>query len=158
MPLATRFDLVPLRVVSDLARVPIVPDGVRYHRFMVRRNGPLMGLSIPFACGLLALLLLTGSESTWRGVLGFVLAIMALPTLPLMGIPVMGGAVRWLLAIVSSAVVWALIGFVAARRSTSRVATSWPEWRREWRRLAIGVWFGALLGIGVAATLLSVSL
>ena len=151
-------DLVRLRFVSESARVPIVPDGLRYHRFMVRRNGPLLGLAIPFGCGLLALVLLVGSESTWRGVMGFVFAIMALPTLPLVGIPVMGGAVRWLLAIASSAVVWSVIGFVAARRSTRRVATSWPEWRREWGKLAVGVWAGALLGIGIAAGLLSVSL
>jgi hypothetical protein len=38
------------------------------------------------------------------------------------------------------------------------VVTSWPEWRREYVRLSIGVWAGALLGLGVAATLLSVNL
>ena len=118
----------------------------------------MASFAVPAVCGLLALVLLVGSESSWRGVLGFVLAVMALPTMPLVGIPVMGGAVRWLVALATSTIVWLVLGGVAARRSTRRVVTSWPEWRREWRRLVIGVWLGALVGIGLAATLLSVNL
>ena len=52
----------------------------------------------------------------------------------------------------------AVIGHLAAQRSTRRVATSWLEWRREWTRLVIGIWAGSLLGLGLAATVLSVSL
>jgi hypothetical protein len=125
---------------------------------MVRRNAVRGSLLLPAGLGIVSALLLIGSGSAWRGIPGFVLAIMALPTLPLTGIPVMGGALRWLVAIATSAVVWAALGVIAARRSTSRVMTSWKEWRREWFRLAIGVWVGALVGIGVAATLLSVNL
>ena len=110
------------------------------------------------AMALLSALLLVGSDSAWRGVPGFVLAVSALPTLPMTGIPVMGGGVRWSIAIVTSAIVWFVIGTVAARRSSSRAVASWPEWRREWLRLAIGVWLGALVGIAVAGTLLSVNL
>lgn len=107
---------------------------------------------------LVAAFLLVGSESAWRGIPGFVLAVVAIPTLPMTGIPVMGGAMRWSVAIVTSGAVWFVIGAVAARRSSSRAVASWPEWRREWVRLAIGVWVGALIGIAVAGTVLSVNL
>lgn len=145
-------------MARTVERLPVVPDGPRFHRYAVRRNGPLLSAGVAAVLGLVATVLLVGSESTWRGVLGFVIAVMALPTLPLVGIPVMGGATRWVLAVLTSAVVWFAIGFLAARRSTRRVATSWPEWRREWLRLVVGVWVGALVGIGVAATFLSVSI
>jgi hypothetical protein len=146
------------RKSDSSTRATIVPDGPRFHRRMVRRNAVRASLLAPVILGLVAALLLVGSDSAWRGIPGFVLAIMALPTLPLTGIPVMGGALRWLVAIGTSAVVWASLGVIAARRSTSRVVTGWPEWRREWLRLAAGVWIGALVGIGVAATFLSVNL
>lgn len=139
-------------------RSDAVPDGPRFHRRMVRKNAARAALMIPAGLGLAAAVLLTGSESAWRGIPGFVLAIMSLPTLPLTGIPVMGGALRWLVAIVTSALVWVFLGVIAARRSTSRPLTGWREWRREWLRLATGVWVGALIGIGVAATFLSVTL
>ena len=74
------------------------------------------------------------------------------------GIPVMGGATRWFVALITSAALWFVIGAVAARRSSRRPATSWREWRREWLRLAVGIWAGALVGIAVAGTLLSVNL
>jgi len=125
---------------------------------MVRRNAVRASLLGPAVLGVVAALLLVGSDSAWRGIPGFVLAIMAVPTLPLTGIPVMGGALRWLVAIGTSATVWAYLGVIAARRSTSHAVTGWPEWRREWLRLAAGVWIGSLVGIGMAGTLLSVSL
>lgn len=102
--------------------------------------------------------LLVGSDSAWRGVPGFVLAVVAIPTLPMTGIPVMGGGVRWAIALATSAVLWFAVGAIAARRSSSRAVASWPEWRREWLRLAVGVWAGALVGIAVAGTILSVNL
>ncbi len=106
----------------------------------------------------LSAILLVGSQSAWRGVPGFVLAIVALPTLPMTGIPVMGGTFRWLVALATSAGVWFLVGAVASRRASSRALSSWPEWRREWLRLAVGIWLGALVGIALAGTLLSVNL
>jgi hypothetical protein len=114
-------------------------------------------VAIAAVIGLLAAALLIGSTSAIRGVPGFILAIIAIPTLPLFGVPVMGGTVRWLLAIVSSAALWAFVGHLAAQRSTNRTISSWPEWRREWTRLSIGVWVGAMFGLGVAAIALGIN-
>jgi hypothetical protein len=135
----------------------IVPDGVVYHRLLVRKFGPYLAVAISAAIGIVAALLLIGSESALRGIPGFILAIVAIPTLPLFGVPVMGGTVRWLLAIVSSAAIWAFIGHLAAQRSTNRTISSWPEWRREWTRLSIGVWAGAMFGLAVAAIALGIN-
>jgi len=135
----------------------IVPDGVVYHRFIVRKFGPYLAVSISAAIGILSALLLIGSTSAMRGVLGFILAIIAIPTLPLFGVPVMGGTVRWLLAIVSSGFIWAFVGHIAAQRSTNRTISSWPEWRREWTRLSVGVWVGAMFGLAVAAIALGIN-
>ena len=144
-------------LISVSTRPSIVPDGVVYHRLLVRKFGPYLAVAISAAIGIFAALLLTGSSSAIRGIPGFILAIIAIPTLPLFGVPVMGGTVRWLLAIVSSAALWAFVGHLAAQRSTSRTISSWPEWRREWTRLSIGVWVGAMFGLGVAAIALGIN-
>jgi len=135
----------------------IVPDGVVYHRLLVRKFGPYLAVAISAAIGIFAALLLVGSTSAMRGIPGFILAIVAIPTLPLFGVPVMGGTSRWLLAIFSSALLWAFVGRLAAQRSTNRTISSWPEWRREWTRLSIGVWVGAMFGLGVAAIALGIN-
>ncbi|MBM3828878.1 MAG: hypothetical protein FJW09_09585 [Actinobacteria bacterium] len=135
-----------------------VRDGPRHHRHLVRRLGPFVPIGIALALGLVAAMLLVGSESAWRGAPGFILAVASIPTLPLFGVPVMGGTTRWVSAIVTSLALWYGIGTLASRRSTSRVVTSWPEWRREYVRLSVGVWVGALVGLAVAVTVLSVNL
>ena len=79
-----------------------------------------MSIASAAAVALVAAILLVGSDSAWRGVPGFVLAIVAVPTLPMTGIPVMGGATRWFVALITSAALWFVIGAVAARRSSRR--------------------------------------
>lgn len=106
--------------------------------------------------GLLSIVVLWGSQSTIRGIVGFVLAVMSCPTLPVFGLPMSTGTGRWLAAIASSALLWGVVGFIAARRSTTRAVAGWREWRREWLRLAIGVWVGSLVGFAIAAILLTV--
>lgn len=114
----------------------------------------MVSLVVPAGSGLIALGLLYGSHSTWRGAVGFLAALLALPTLPFVGIPVAGGSVRWLVAAVSSVGLWLFIGHIAARRAARRMAASWPEWRQQWWRLAIGAWSGSLIGMGCAGVYL----
>jgi hypothetical protein len=135
---------------------PEVPGGLRQHRTRVRRWGVLAGLAIPGVLGVVATALLRGSETGWRGIPGFALAVMAVPTLPLAGIPAAGGSTRWTVAIVTSALLWLLVAVTATRRAALRVPTGWREWRREWLPLAAGVWAGALVALGVAGVAMSV--
>ncbi len=134
----------------------MVPDGIGYHSRVVGSYGALVALGPMIAFGLMSMLVLAGSQSSVRGVIGFALAVFACPTLPLFGFPLSTGGGRWLAVIASSAVVWAALGHLAARRSTSRAVAGWPEWRREWLRLAIGVWVGAFIGFAIAAVVFTV--
>ncbi|MEY3802817.1 MAG: hypothetical protein RLZZ51_1099 [Actinomycetota bacterium] len=99
------------------------------------------------------LLILPG---TLTGLLGFVLTVIALPTLPLFGVPAAGGFVRYLESFVSSVILWWMIGHYAAVRAIRLPIVSWPEWRREFRPLAIGVMSGSLISLAIAAVVLGV--
>lgn len=146
----------PVRTMSSSPRnrPALVPDGLRYHRQRVLQFAPLMSLVVPAIAGTMALVLLSGSTSTWRGLIGFVAALVALPTAPIVGLPVVGGSGRWVVAVLSSLGLWCSLGVVAARRSTRRMAASWPEWRKEWLRLAFGAWAGAMIGMALAGAYL----
>ena len=115
-----------------------------------------MSLVFPAIAAIVALLLLRGSATAWRGIVGFIAAVLALPTLPAVGLPVAGGSTRWVLAASSSLVLWLALGYVASRRATRRMAASWPEWRHEWTRLAAGIWIGSLIGLALAGAYLLV--
>ncbi|MGA0879130.1 MAG: hypothetical protein ACO3SP_08440, partial [Ilumatobacteraceae bacterium] len=106
---------------SSRTRPDLVPDGLQYHRQRVLQFAPLMSLTVPMISGILALVLLRGSTSTWRGLIGFVAAVVALPTAPIVGLPVVGGSGRWVAALLSSLALWCLLGIVAARRAPPRL-------------------------------------
>lgn len=112
-----------------------------------------IALSIAVLIVGLFLIVLPGSIT---GVLGFVLTVIALPTLPLFGVPAIGGFVRYFLSVVSSLALWWVIGHYAARRAIQSTISSWPEWLREFRPLAIGVVLGSLISLALAAAVLGV--
>lgn len=133
-----------------------VPDGIDYHSRTIKTFGPLAALVPMAASGLASMLFLWGSQSTLRGVIGFALAIVACPTLAAFGFPVTSSGSMWIATVISSAVVWIAIGSLAARRATDRAVAGWREWRGEWLRLAIGIWIGSIVGLAIAALLLTV--
>jgi len=51
---------------------------------------------------------------------------------------------------------WWMIGHYAAVRAIRLPIVSWPEWRREFRPLAIGVMSGSLISLAIAAVVLGV--
>jgi hypothetical protein len=128
----------------------VVPDGPRFHEQRVRQFGMLMSLTVPAIAGVAALVLLYGSQSAWRGIVGFTAALIALPTMPIFGLPVTTGPLRWALTITTSIALWLFLGHVAARRAVRKMASSWPEWRQQWWPLAFGAWSGALIGMALA--------
>lgn len=127
-----------------------VPDGPVANRRRIRQLGALAGLVPPIIAAGLGALLLWGSNTGWRGVPGFGLLVAAMPVLPITGVPAEGGNTRYLIAVVTSAVMWLVIGSVAARRATKLPVATWEDWVEEYRRLAIGAAAG-----GVAALVLS---
>lgn len=112
-----------------------------------------IALSIAVLIVGLLLLVLPGSIT---GVPGFVLTVIALPTLPLFGVPATGGFVRYFLSLITSLFLWWVIGHYAARRAIQSTISSWPEWLREFRPLAIGVVLGSIISLALAAAVLGV--
>ena len=101
----------------------------------------------------LFLIVLPGS---FTGLIGFILTVIALPTLPLFGVPAAGGVIRYALSFISSALLWWVVGHYAARRAVQLTISSWPEWINEFRPLAIGVVLGSLISLALAAVVLGV--
>ena len=130
-----------------------VPQGPRAYRSQIRRAGPLLGLLPPAAIGGLAWWLVHGGESTLRGVLGFLFGVLAAPVMLLAGVPLEGSSAVYLVSVAGSAVLWLLVGLVAARRATRTPVASWRDFWREYLWVAAGVWLGTI-GALVAANLL----
>ncbi|MEY2741243.1 MAG: hypothetical protein RL283_1345 [Actinomycetota bacterium] len=133
----------------------IVPDGVVAHRRALRLKGG--GVAAALALGVAA----AGGVLIWlpgrvTGVLGFVLLLVGLPTLPAMGVPATSDGGRIVAAVVTSAAAWWVVGFVAARLATREAVASWREWVREAWPIAAAVAAGAVLSLVGAALLIGV--
>ena len=134
---------------------PAVLDGIDAHRDTVRTMGGFFAIALSIAVLIVGLLLLVIPGSI-TGVPGFVLTVIALPTLPLFGVPATGGFIRYFLSLISSLFLWWVIGHYAARRAIQSTISSWPEWLREFRPLAIGIVLGSIISLALAAAVLGV--
>jgi len=134
---------------------PALLDGIDAHRNTVRKMGGFFAIALSIAVLIVGLLLLVLPGSI-TGVSGFVLTVIALPTLPLFGVPAIGGFIRYFLSLISSLFLWWVIGHYAARRAIQSTISSWPEWLREFRPLAIGVVMGSIISLALAAAVLGV--
>lgn len=131
----------------------LVPDGITDNRHRVRSRGGLVAVAIAGAMTVVGafLIWLPGAIA---GVIGFLFINAGLPALALTGIPAISDALRFIIAIVASAGAWWAIGHFAAMRASRRAIVDWTEWRREFQPIAIGVWVGTILALGVAAFVL----
>lgn len=101
----------------------------------------------PTALGCISLLLLRTHTSLVRGVAGFLTAVFAAPGLLVAGAPLRSGSGVYLGGVVGSAVLWMIVGVIAARRATRLPVASWRDYWREYVWLAVGVWVGALVAL-----------
>jgi hypothetical protein len=124
-----------------------VPLGPRAYRSKIRASGPIVALVPPAVLGCISLLLLRGHTSLFRGILGFLTAILAAPGLLVAGAPLRSGRSVYLGAVVGSAVLWMIVGAISARRATRIPAASWRDFWREYAWLAVGVWLGVVLAL-----------
>lgn len=85
----------------------------------------------------------------------YLLALLALPTLLLTGLPFYGGSGRVLLAVVTSAVVWLVLGRWAARRARRETPPSWRGYAAELAPMVAGVWAGVIVGLVAMVMILS---
>jgi flagellar biosynthesis protein FliR len=100
---------------------------------------------------------LTGVIAEWilpgivGGAISFVLMVMALPVMPILGMPAVGGSNRLLLAMALSATLWWIIGQVVATRVAQRPVVGWREWLKEFVTLSLGLWIGAAMALALGA-------
>lgn len=127
-----------------------VPRGPRAYRRRIRLFGPLLALGPAAVLGLLAMALLRNNQSTGRGGVGFVAALLASPCIVFAGLPLNSGSGLWAATTVGSIVLWLLIGMLAARRATQSPVATWRNFWREYAWPATGVWIGALAAFVIA--------
>jgi hypothetical protein len=127
----------------------VVPDGIIAHRASVRKRGGLTAGGIALALAAVGLVFVALPGALF-GLIGFVIVVMAMPTLPMFGVPAVSGVVVYLLAGATSLGLWFVIGHISALRATRRAVSGWKEWRSEFRPLALGVWLGGLAALVVA--------
>ncbi|HTN81396.1 MAG TPA: hypothetical protein VMK16_17130 [Acidimicrobiales bacterium] len=136
-----------------------LPDGFAATRERVRRRGWMAGVLLPVVMiGIAALVLeipANGHIANLLGITGSLLALCAVPTAVAFGIPVEVGPVRAVLAVVTSLLLWGLLGWWAGRRVSQRVIGGWREWAVEFGWVAVCLWAGVLTGVGILLHLAS---
>jgi hypothetical protein len=118
------------------------------------RKGALVGASIPAALlviGLVARVVL-GSDN--GSTIAFVFALIALPALPVFGVPAETDSGRIIAAVVLSLAAWLVIGAFASMRVAKRPLVGWKEWSSQYWPIATGMVVGAVLALLLAAVML----
>lgn len=130
---------------------PIIPGGVSATRRAVRRRGGVVAIGIAVGLWVLGIAIKAAMSGPVGGALSFVLMVMALPVMPLLGMPAAGGTSRLLVALALSAAIWWLLGQVVAARVTKRPVVGWREWTQEFLFVGLGLWIGAAGGLILGA-------
>ena len=139
-----------------MTSAPLI-EGPFWYRSRIRRLGPIAGLIVPATLGVIALLSLKVFEGAWSGAVGLIAGVCAAPGLLVVGAP-FGDSSRYLLAIAGSAVMWVLVGALAARRSTRNPVATWTDFWRQFFWLCAGIWLGCCAALLVAAMVVGQSL
>lgn len=131
-----------------------LPHGMTSTRRSVMRKGALVGASIPATLLLLGLVarVLLGSDN--GSTIAFVFALIALPALPVFGVPAETDSGRIIAAVVLSLATWLVIGAIASMRVAKRPLVGWKEWAGQYWPIAAGMVVGAVFALVLAAFML----
>ncbi len=111
--------------------------------------GPFLALVIPGVLGLIAYMSLQLSDASWSGAVGLIGGYFAAPALLAIGAPFADRSV-YPIAAVASAVMWLLVGILAARRSTRNPMATWSDYWRHYLWMLAGIWVGVTVGLAIA--------
>lgn len=125
-------------------------------RRAVRRRGGLVAIGIAVSLWVVGLVAASMIKGAIGGVVSFFFLVMALPVMPLLGMPAAGGGTRLMIALAASATLWWMLGQVVAGRVTRRPVAGWREWTREFFVIGLGLWVGAAGGLALGALVLGV--
>jgi len=130
--------------------------GIVATRRAVRRRGGAVAVGIAFCLWLIGVVLEFFLGGTLGGVVGFMFMVMALPVMPILGMPAAGGIPRLGVAILISVALWWIVGQVVAGRVSRHPIVGWREWAREFAIVGMGLWLGAAGGLLLGAIALGV--
>ena len=119
--------------------------------------GHWVALVIPGVVGLIAYASLRLLESAWSGAVGLIGGVMAAPGLLFVGAP-FGERSSYPWAVFGSAILWMLVGLVAARRATRNPLANWSDYWRHYLVMLGGIWVGAGIALAIAAATVGDSL
>jgi hypothetical protein len=114
-------------------------------------------LVVPAIVGGIAYASLHLFDTAWSGAVGLIAGVWAAPALLAAGAP-FGERSLYPLAVAASALLWILVGFLAARRATRNPMATWSDFWRHYAWMCAGVWAGASLALAIAAVAISDSL
>jgi hypothetical protein len=126
-----------------------VYEGPRWFRLRIRSRGPFLAVIPPAVLGAVALVSLNLFEGKTSGYVGLILGVLAAPALLAVGAPFSDSSL-WSIGIAVSAMLWLIVGAVAARRTTRNPMAGWPDFWRTFFWLAGGIWIGAGAALVVA--------
>ena len=133
---------------------PIVPGGIKYTRRAIKRLGGVIGVGVALGLWLLGMVFKVLLGGSLGGVASFGLTVLALPVLPIFGVPAVSSASRIMLAVAISAVLWWIVGQIAAGKVANKPVVGWRDWAREFAIVGLGLWCGALGSLLLGALLL----
>lgn len=134
-----------------------MPGGVFATRKALRRRGGIVAIASAAGLWITGLVAAAVVDGAAGGVVSFFFLVMALPVMPLLGMPAAGGGTRLLVAVGASAALWWMLGQVVAGRVTRRPVAGWREWAREFLVIGLGLWVGAAGGLVLGALVLGVA-
>jgi hypothetical protein len=140
--------------MASMPNYEAVPFGPRAYRASLRAAGPAVATVPAAVLAALSWVLLHGNSSTVRGVLGFLLAVLAAPALLIVGAPLRAGSGVYWLAVSASVAGWFVVGTIASRRATRRPVATWRDFWRHFASIAAPIWLGSLLALVVANLIL----
>ncbi len=112
---------------------------------------------MPTIVGAVAYFSLRLFDTAWSGAVGLIGGVFAAPALLAAGAP-FGDRGAYPIAIGASAVLWLLVGLLAARRATRNPMAVWSDYWRHYAWMCAGIWAGAAIALVVAALSISDSL
>ena len=131
-----------------------MPGGVIATRRAVRRRGGLVGVGVAASILFAGWIVRVIVGGTTGGLIGFILTVTALPTLPIFGVPATDSSKVFVISLVVSAGLWWIVGQLAALRVSGRALVGWREWSKEFAILSVGICVGAIGALLLGAVLL----
>ena len=123
--------------------------GPRWYQRRIRTYGPVLALVIPGLLGALAYLSLQMSDAQWSGAVGLIGGYFAGPALLAIGAPFADRGV-YPVAAAASALMWLLVGILAARRATRNPMATWSDYWRHYLWMLFGIWVGVIVALAIA--------